>query len=410
MHPLVIWSVGLCLAQGPADAGVEATAPADAAVPSSLGELFGSFSTELRTFFVGAEDPEQFDHFNPSLVAEPGWSVSLGDDTSLRVVGFLRVDRADRDRTHADVRELYLEHFAGQWVFGFGVGKVFWGVVESRHLVDIVNQTDFVENLDGEDKLGQPMVRIGRETSVGTFDLYVLPFLRVRTWPGPGGRLRPPVLVDDDNIDVESPLGRGHIDVAVRWSQTWGDFDWGVSYFYGHSREPELRLESNETGLVLKQRYGLIHQVGSDVQWTVGAWLLKVEAIVRANQGPTFAAVSGGFEYTFYQLFGTTADLGIIAEYHYDGRDNLTFNFLERDAFGGLRLALNDEQSAEILAGAIVDVTTGSTFVNIEASRRLGSSWRLNAEARLFVAIDADEQLAGFQDEDYVQLELQWFF
>ena len=42
--------------------------------------------------------------------------------------------------------------------FRVGVGKVFWGVTESQHLVDIINQTDLVENIDTEDKLGQPML------------------------------------------------------------------------------------------------------------------------------------------------------------------------------------------------------------------------------------------------------------
>ena len=41
-----------------------------------------------------------------------------------------------------------------------GAAKVFWGTAESRHLVDIINQTDAVEDIDEEDKLGQPMVKV----------------------------------------------------------------------------------------------------------------------------------------------------------------------------------------------------------------------------------------------------------
>ncbi len=36
---------------------------------------------------------------------------------------------------------------------------MYWGVAESNHLVDIINQTDAVESFDGEEKLGQPMVQ-----------------------------------------------------------------------------------------------------------------------------------------------------------------------------------------------------------------------------------------------------------
>ena len=39
-----------------------------------------------------------------------------------------------------------------------GIGRVFWGVTESYHLVDVINQTDLVENVDRKDKLGQPLV------------------------------------------------------------------------------------------------------------------------------------------------------------------------------------------------------------------------------------------------------------
>ena len=61
-----------------------------------------------------------------------------------------------------------------------GVGKVFWGVTESRHLVDVVNQSDFVEDLDGEDKLCQPMLALTLKLVWGTFDLFVLlPFANV---------------------------------------------------------------------------------------------------------------------------------------------------------------------------------------------------------------------------------------
>ena len=41
-----------------------------------------------------------------------------------------------------------------------GVRKDFWGVTETVHRVDILNQTDSVDGFDGEDKLGQPMINL----------------------------------------------------------------------------------------------------------------------------------------------------------------------------------------------------------------------------------------------------------
>ena len=68
---------------------------------------------------------------------------------------------------------------------------MFWGVTELRHLVDIINQTDLVENLDGEQKLGQPMVQLTLLKDWGTLDFFAMPYFRERTFTGPDGRPRP---------------------------------------------------------------------------------------------------------------------------------------------------------------------------------------------------------------------------
>ena len=57
-------------------------------------------------------------------------------------------------RTHGDIRELAYVHarvMIGSFVVG--IRKEFWGVTEFQHLVDVINQTDGVEDFDGEDKL-----------------------------------------------------------------------------------------------------------------------------------------------------------------------------------------------------------------------------------------------------------------
>ena len=93
----------------------------------------------------------------------------------------------DGERTHFDVRELYWETFGETWDLRIGIARVFWGVVETQHLVDIINQTDTVENSDGEDKLGQPMINLSLVRDWGTVDLFVLPGFRERTFRGVSG-------------------------------------------------------------------------------------------------------------------------------------------------------------------------------------------------------------------------------
>ncbi len=103
-----------------------------------------------------------------------------------------------------------------------GFRKVFWGVTESEHLVDIVNQTDLVEDLDMEEKLGQPMVNLALIRDWGTIDLFVLPGFRERTFSGPQGRFRfnPPLDVGDSQFEkhgVERQMA-----YAMRWSKVHG--------------------------------------------------------------------------------------------------------------------------------------------------------------------------------------------
>ena len=131
---------------------------------------------------------------------------------------------------------LYLEN---DWTLFAGAGKVFWGKTEAHHLVDIINQTDSVEDIDTEDKLGQPMINLTLERDWGALDLFFLPYFRERTHPGERARLRGafPVL---ENAVYTSGAGRGHPDFAVRWSYFTNSLDLAVSAFRGTSREPLL--------------------------------------------------------------------------------------------------------------------------------------------------------------------------
>ena len=76
----------------------------------------------------------------------------------------------------------------------------------------------------------------------------------------------------------------------------------------------------------------------------------------------------------------------------------------------GARLALNDFAGSEVLVLASRDRRTRSGALVLEASRRIGNSWRVAAEARYFEAGDGTDALALFDREDYWQLSLTRFF
>lgn len=215
-----------------------------------------------------------------------------------------------------------------------------------------------------------------------------------------------------DDARFESGAGEYHIDFAARWAQTLGAFDVGVGYFQGTGREPRLLSEVRSGRTVFIPFYDQISQTGVDAQATFGDWLIKFEGITRSGQGERFFAASGGFEYTVVGLFGTRADLGLLAEYHFDGRDDTApSSSFDNDIYFGTRIVFNDAQSTEFLAGAITDQRTQATFLNIEAQRRIGDNWKLEMEARLYLNTSAaDIGLHGVRRDDNILLRLSRFF
>ena len=339
-------------------------------------DFSGVIAAEARIFPNSAPFPRQHEH-NGSLSLKPEfyWEWDNGDQSFL-FVPFGRLDQGDSKRTHVDIREMSYIKASDYWELRLGIRKVFWGVAESNHLIDIINQTDLVENLDTEDKLGQPMINLALIRDWGTVDLFVLPGFRERTFPGRSGRLRFPLRVDDSEEHYGSAAKNKHVDYAIRYSHYFGDYDVGLYHFWGHSREPRFQPRlTNSNELVLGPIYDLIHQTGLDAQATKGNWLLKLEALRREGQGNTYYATVGGFEYTFVGIFDTAMDLGVIGEYHFDERGEAALSPFNHDVFVGSRLAFNDVPDTQILGGVVSDLNGNGYFLNIEASRRIGEYW-----------------------------------
>ena len=380
---------------------------------AQAGEWSGYIAGELRYFPESPLSTEQFNGANFALSAQPQYYHEWDDgDQSFTFVPFLRVDQHDSERSHFDIRELTWLKAAktGNWELRLGIRKVFWGVTESQHLVDIINQTDLVEHIDGEQKLGQPMINLALINDWGTLDLFILPGFRERTFPGRKGRLLANgIPVDTDQVRYESGAKDKHVDWAVRWAQMFGDWDIGLSHFSGTGREPRFVPGRDTKGrFVFIPFYEQIEQTGLDLQLTQEAMLWKLEMISRKDRQERFTALTGGFEYTFVRDSG--AEIGFLTEYLFDDRHDNATNPFEDDMMLGLRLTLNDEQSTELLAGGIFDLDSSGSYYLLEASRRLGESWKLSLNAYIYSNIPYDDLSYGFRNEDFVQLELAWYF
>ncbi len=368
-------------------------------------------------FYKPAFLTQQGTTYYPSFMLQPELRDSYNQNSDrLSFIPFIRLDLNDKSRSHWDIREMKWLHIGNRWDITAGVGKVFWGVTESRHLVDIINQSDLVENINQEEKLGQPMINVNFTRDYGTFSAYLLPWFRERRFEMYNDRLRFAIPIDNSNPHYDSPLKSWHQDFALRWYHSIGKVDIGIGQFWGTSRESTFDLSvANPLNPMLVPRYNIINQTSLDMQMSQENWLLKLEAITREGQGKRFAAVTTGFEYTISNTYDSGIDIGLLGEYQYDGRDKnptvappLPFY---NGAFFGIRLNLNDENDTQFKGGSVQDLATKANYINIEASRRLGATWKVEVNARFFMdAPPSDFVLNGLLRDDYFQLRLAKYF
>ena len=256
-----------------------------AGMPASAGEWNGKVSFEGRLFPQNALSTD-LSGSNLSLAMEPEWYQEWQDGRQFFLfVPFVRLDQNDPQRTHWDFRELTWQLNARDWELRAGIRQVFWGVSESNHLVDIINQTDLTENIDGEAKLGQPMVNFALIRSWGTIDFFTLLGFRERRFFGSDSRPGLAFPVDTEESVYESGTGRRHIDWAVRWSHALGPWDLGVSHFHGTSRDPRFLPEKRDNETVLVPVYDLIDQTGLDLQMTQGVGCGRSKSSTATDRG-----------------------------------------------------------------------------------------------------------------------------
>jgi hypothetical protein len=383
-------------------------------IPFSLAqgyEFSGHVTAEGRVFVNDPLFPGQKRN-SASLALQPEFYHEWENGSSFTITLFARLDSADPERTHFDIRELNYLWLTDKWELRIGVGKVFWGVTESQHLVDIINQTDLVEYIDGEDKLGQPMIHLSIPRNWGVLDMFVLPYFRERTFPGKKGRFRPSVVVDTDLAIYESSAEEYNIDLAVRYSHTIGNWELGLSHFYGTGREPTLIEEINSNGeTVLIPFYEIINQTGLDLQLVAGQWLWKLESIYRSGQGDEdFFALTGGFEYTFTGVTAGGLDIGLLGEWLYDERGKEATTAFDNDIMVGARLAMNDAASTEALIGIIQDIDSRGTVFRLESSRRIGDHVKISIDSFFVFDSSEEDSIHDFREDDSIQIELSYYF
>ena len=368
-----------------------------------VGEIIGELSFDNRYFFnVGLQEQKK-NHTSFSFSPE------IFIDDSNRIFHFkakLRKDGEDSGRNLNDIQELYLINILEDKEIKYGVSKEFWGVTETSHRVDIINQTDFTEGFDGEEKLGQPMIKISLERQWGLLDIYALFGFRERNFSGKKGRLRVPISINEKGSLYSSSSKNKRVDFAVRWSNYYDDFDIAISHFSGTSREPRFLPSANKINELVPV-YEVIDQTGLEIQYLLDSLAIKGEVISRSGQGERFTAATYGFEYTQVGVLQSRIDLGWVVEFNHDDR-------LESSPFVlGTRFSFNDIYDSQILSGFILNDKSKELGFLLEASRRIGECCLLSLEGIYFDDTEEDngqkKLFQAFKEDDFLRAEFIYY-
>ena len=100
----------------------------------------------------------------------------------------------------------------------------------------------------------------------------------------------------------------------------------------------------------------------------------------------------------------------MLSEYHYDDRKRDAPLGFQNDLFLGMRYVLNDAQDTELLAGGFYDFDFNSKSARVELQRRISGSWKLESELQMFTDVASEDPLRAFHRDDYLQVDLAYYF
>ena len=436
---------------------------ATTSVAQNTSEFTGEVSLTARTFTSDGALPGQ-PTSGTSFIgeAELGWRGSVGPGQLVFEVYGRGDDRTDTGLI--DVPKAYYFQDNGSWNVLVGQDVAFWGVAESTNIVNVINQDDVNYRFDEERKLGQPMVNLGFNLGGGTLNAYALLGFREPNYGGSETRPRFSVFPVADEAMFEEDGGEDY-DFALRYASTVsmgaGSLDYAVSYFYGTSRAAVLlpgcsgasatvsRATCNAVnsdiagafeglssggsdlgsavtaasspttqaflaggdGVGTIPYYQEMNQLGLELAYATGDWVLKFEGFGRNASDETFYAGIFGAEYRIANAFGGQGDLTLAGEYITDGRSSRQpLTIFDDDVFLSARYDFNNAWGTSLSFNGLYDLDTEGQYYNIELTTRLADSISLNMIASQIMSDDPADPLTAFDKDDNYEITLSYFF
>ncbi|ANG61605.1 hypothetical protein A8C75_03355 [Marinobacterium aestuarii] len=373
---------------------------ADGAIDSHSVDIAASY----RAFAHGAASPADAGDYrrSPGLQGQMDASGRIGDaDLKLRLFGSW--DAEDESRRYADIRQASAQWRHDRLSFSAGVGTFFWGVSESINVVNVLNQADLRQAVDGKDKLGQTFASMSLRFDTGELSLYYLPTFREREFSQ-----RPSFgLPVSDHAQFESSDHGGEL--ALRSQLYLGDLEVGLGYFKGTRRAP--LLISSGSARELTPWYIETENLLLDALYLVDDTILKLEAKTGRERGQGFFSANIGLEVPVYSLPDGLQDLSLIAEYLIDDRDEQAESLGQNDLFIGLKSTFGDIGNSQFRGLVSYDFDSHANYLDLSLNHRLNDYVRIETRALLFLnATPEDSWLYPVRDEDFIEIKLHYSF
>ena len=377
-------------------------------------EINNEIGFDVREFHKEEAYPNQKNTYSSYFKSE----IYLGITEQINFISepYYRYDHNDKERTLFNFKENYLIYFKENSEFKLGIAEIFWGVTESKNLVDVINIYDGTDG-DQKAKLGQSMLSYSTYSErAGIFDFYYLPFFSKEPQIGESGRLRLSKPIENYNTIYAGGAGDKVPSWAFKWEKNIGMSDFSIQAFRGNSRENSTIPLIEGTTLKYFAGYERISQIGTYMQTISGPYIFKVEAIRRNGQKnannirENYYSYTLGTEYLINRLFEKVWDLSLFIEYSNDDRGNDSIDIMQNDIFIAGQFLFNDVSGTELLIGSTLDTDGGGNTSNVELSSRITEDIRFTGTYQSYWSTNNKDPLYNFRRDNYFGIRAIKYF
>ena len=326
------------------------------------------------------------------------------DDFQLEYEIIIRKSLNDSGKDIVEPRQLFLSKTFGDIDVYLGYRHTFWGVAESRNLVDLINQQDMAAGISPDNKLGAPSISIETYLGSGELQYWYISRFRERTFNDTNAH--PGFGMPVSSAQFAHAKGSEASDQALRYANSIGDIDYALSIFDGTAREPLFIVQELDPPTIAPY-YERMRSVGLELQYTGESILYKFEGLTGTQSGKDFDAVVLGTEKTVYTIFETQWDMGVLFEYQYDDRVQA---LIDRMIVSGVRLTANDEFDTNFLILYTVDDAFSQSLFGLEASRRLRNGMTLDINYLLYQSDIQNLPFYSLVDDSELSLTPGYYF